>query len=138
MLEVSQIIISERQQGEARAIGLLRPVDARVQQAILFIEENYQRDLSLSKVAGAVHLSIWYLCHLFKAETGETPARYLKMVRMRRARALLENSLLSIKEVMNKVGMADQSHFAKDFKRVYGLTPSEFRASLAVSRIEGE
>ena len=138
MLEVSQIISNEGQQGEARAIGLLRPVDARVEQAIAFIEENYQRDLSLCKVAGAVHLSIWYLCHLFKAETGETPARYLKMVRMRRARALLENSLLSIKEVMNKVGMGDQSHFAKDFKRVYGLTPSEFRASLAVNRIESE
>lgn len=132
------MLVNERQQGEAKAIGLLRPVDSRVRQAMAFIEENYQRDLSLGKVAGAVHLSIWYLCHLFKAETGETPARYLKKVRMRQARTLLENSLLSIKEVMNKVGMGDQSHFAKDFKRVYGLTPSEFRASLAGRRLESE
>ncbi len=132
------MLVDERQQGEAGAPRFLRPVDARVQQAILFIEENYRRDLSLGKVAGAVHLSIWYLCHLFKSETGETPARYLKLVRMRQARTLLENSPLSIKEVMNKVGMGDQSHFAKDFKKVYGLTPSEFRASLAAGRIESQ
>lgn len=125
-----QIIVNERQQSEARQPGLLRPIDPRVRKAMVFIEENYQRDLSLVKVAGAVHLSIWHLCHLFKSETGETFVRYLKAIRMQRARKLLENRLLSIKEVMNKVGMRDQSHFAKDFKRAYGLTPSEFRLSL--------
>jgi two-component system response regulator YesN len=104
-----------------------------VQKAMTFIEENYQRDLSLEKVAAVVHLSIWHLCHLFKSETGKPPVRYLKAIRMRRARVLLENRLLSIKEVMNKVGMRDQSHFAKDFKRVYGLTPSQFRTSLTRS-----
>jgi AraC-like DNA-binding protein len=127
---VIQTIVNERQQSEARAANMLRPIDPRVQKAMAFIEENYHRDLSLLKVAEAVHLSIWHLCHLFKSETGETFVRYLKAIRMRRARTLLENSLLSIKEVMNKVGMRDQSHFAKDFKRAYGLTPSEFRLSL--------
>lgn len=125
------MIVNERQLGEASAPGLLRPIDTRVQRAMTFIEENYYRDLSLDKVAGAVHLSIWHLCHLFKSETGETPARYVKAVRMRHAKILLEDRLLSIKEVMNKVGMRDQSHFAKDFRRVYGLTPSQFRTSLS-------
>lgn len=130
-LEVIQMIANERQTGEANAHGLLRrPVDPRVQRAMAFIEDNYRRDLSLERMAEAVSLSIWHLCHLFKAETNQTPARYLKATRMRAARKLLEESLLSIKEVMNKVGMRDQSHFAKDFKRVYGLTPSQFRASL--------
>lgn len=128
-----QVIFNERQQSEANAAGLLRPVDARVQKAMVFIEENYHRDLSLDRVAAAVHLSIWHLCHLFKSETGETFVRHLKAIRMRRAKRLLEESLLSIKEVMNKVGMRDQSHFAKDFRRAYGLTPSQFRASLAAT-----
>jgi two-component system response regulator YesN len=131
-----QMIVNERQQREANAPGLLRrPVDPRVQRAMAFIEENYQRDLTLERVAEAVRLSIWYLCHLFKSETNQTPARYLKAIRMQQARKLLEESLFSVKEVMNKVGMRDQSHFAKDFKRVYGLTPSQFRAAL--SRPEG-
>lgn len=128
------MIVNERQQTEGSAPGgLMRPVDSRVSAAMAFIEENYQRDLSLAKVAATVHLSTWHLCHLFKSETGQTTVRYLKAIRMRRAKTLLENRLLSIKEVMNKVGMRDQSHFAKDFKRVYGLTPSQFRTSLARS-----
>ncbi|HEY0404887.1 MAG TPA: AraC family transcriptional regulator [Pyrinomonadaceae bacterium] len=125
------MILNERRQADGSALVVLRPVDIRVRKAMAFIEENYQRDLSLGKVAAVVHLSIWYLCHLFKSETNETPARYLKAVRMRQAKTLLKDSSLSIKEVMNKVGMGDQSHFAKDFKRVYGLTPSQFRASLS-------
>lgn len=127
---MDRLIFNERHQREANAPGLLRPLDRRVQKAMAFIEENYHRDLSLDKVAAAVYLSIWHLCHLFKSETGQTPARYLKAIRIQRAGKLLENNLLSVKEVMNKVGMRDQSHFAKDFKRVYGLTPSQFRASL--------
>lgn len=127
-----QMIVNERRQPEPSGpTALLRPLDARVRQAIVFIEENYQRDLSLEKVAAAVHLSTWHLCHLFKSETGQTYVRHLKSIRMQRARQLLEDNLLSIKEVMNKVGMRDQSHFAKDFKRAYGLTPSAFRVSLA-------
>jgi AraC-like DNA-binding protein len=39
---------------------------------------------------------------------------------------------------MNKVGMGDQSHFAKDFKRVYGLTPSQFRTSLSAGKAATE
>ena len=127
------MIVNERHQSQLSAPNLLRPVDQRVQKAMTFIEENYHRDLSLEKVSQAVHLSIWHLCHLFKSETGETPARYLKTIRMQRARKLLEETMFSIKEVMNKVGMRDQSHFAKDFKRAYGLTPSQFKASLTES-----
>jgi AraC-like DNA-binding protein len=132
------MIVNERLQSEIGAPGLLRPVDPRVQKAMAFMEENFQRALSLNKIAAAVHLSVWHLCHLFKAETGQTPARYLKAIRMQQARTLLENSLLSIKEVMNKVGMGDQSHFAKDFRRVYGLTPSQFRTSLSAGKTETE
>ena len=130
--------VNERHLGEASTLGLLRPIDTRVQKAMTFIEENYYRDLSLDKIAGAVHLSIWHLCHLFKSETDETPVRYLKAIRMRQAKILLEDRLLSVKEVMNKVGMRDQSHFAKDFRRVYGLTPSQFRNSLMLGSLERE
>lgn len=127
--KMAQMIVNERHRTEASAPGPVRPLDPRVEKALIFIEENYHRQLSLGKLAEAVHLSTWHLCHLFKSETGQTPARHLKAIRMERAKALLSNRLLSVKEVMNKVGMRDQSHFAKDFKRVHGLTPSQFRAA---------
>jgi two-component system response regulator YesN len=101
------------------------------------MEENYQRDLSLEKLAQSVNLSIWHFGHLFKTETGKSPVQYLKTLRLAQAQKLLETTFLSIKEVMTKVGMRDQTHFAKDFKRAYGLTPTRYRASVLSARRDG-
>ncbi|HEX8853857.1 MAG TPA: AraC family transcriptional regulator [Pyrinomonadaceae bacterium] len=103
--------------------------DPRVRKVIALMRDNYHRELTLGKLAGSVQLSIWHLCHLFKHETGKPPAQYLKSIRMEEARRLLESTVLSVKEVINKVGMSDQSHFVKDFKRAYGDTPTRYRSS---------
>ncbi|HEX9919470.1 MAG TPA: helix-turn-helix domain-containing protein, partial [Pyrinomonadaceae bacterium] len=66
-------------------------------------------------------------CHLFKAETGSSPARYLKALRLERARELLETTFLSVKEIRALVGFNDDSHFARDFRATYGLTPQQYR-----------
>lgn len=105
-------------------------MDQRVQKVLAFFEESYTRSVTLTELAESVHLSVWHLSHLFKAETGSSPARYLKMYRMREAKRLLETTFLSVKEIMSKVGMSDQSHFAKDFKKAYGLTPTQYRTSV--------
>ena len=65
---------------------------------------------------------------LFKAEIGKTPAQYLKSIRMREAQRLLLTTFLSVKEVMNRVGIADESHFGHEFRKTYGLAPSKYRA----------
>jgi transcriptional regulator GlxA family with amidase domain len=114
-----------------------RYVDPRVQKVMTYMEENFQKDLSLEKLAQSVNLSIWHFGHLFKTETGKSPVQYLKSLRMAQARKLLETTFLSIKEVMSKVGMRDQTHFAKDFKRSYGLTPTRYRASVLSARRDG-
>jgi len=58
-----------------------------------------------------------------------SPARYQRWLRMQRARQLLETSLLTIKQIAGRIGIRDESHFWRDFKKIYGLTPSEYRAS---------
>jgi transcriptional regulator GlxA family with amidase domain len=108
--------------------------DPRVRKVIALMRDNYHRELTLGKLAGSVQLSIWHLCHLFKNETGKPPAQYLKSIRMEEARRLLESTVLSVKEVINKVGMSDQSHFVKDFKRAYGDTPTRYRSSRRADR----
>lgn len=101
--------------------------DPRVRIVIALMRQHYGRALTLARLADAVHLSVWHLCHLFKMETGKPPAQFLKSIRMEEARRLLESTLLSVKEVVNKVGMNDQSHFVKDFKKIYGETPTKYR-----------
>lgn len=68
-----------------------------------------------------------------------SPIHYLKSLRMERAKELLEKSFLSVKEIAHRVGLNDESHFVRDFKLIYGLTPMSYRNSfLDVSTDETE
>ena len=102
-------------------------MDERVRKAIALAEEYMHKGWSAARLAGLVNLSPSRFHQLFKEETGEPPARYLRGLRMRRARALLETTHLSVKQVMARVGVSDESHFVRDFKKTCGLTPARYR-----------
>ena len=104
-------------------------MDRRVQIVRAAIEADFQRAWISEDLARLVNLSTSRLRHLFKAETGATPAQYLKSVRMREAQKLLLTTFLSVKEVMNRVGITDESYFGHEFRKVYGMAPSKFRNS---------
>jgi transcriptional regulator GlxA family with amidase domain len=91
------------------------------------MENNLDKKLSVSQLAKTVNLSTWRLCHLFSDQTGMAPAQYLRVLRMRQARVLLETTFMSVKEIMCSVGINDESHFVRDFKTHYGASPSNFR-----------
>jgi transcriptional regulator GlxA family with amidase domain len=102
-------------------------MDQRVQHVVSFIRNNYQRKLTLKEMADTVNLSPWWLCHLFKIDTGTSPERFLTQVRLEKAKCLLERSFLSVKEVMGEIGMPDAGHFSRSFKALYGVTPAKCR-----------
>jgi transcriptional regulator GlxA family with amidase domain len=102
-------------------------MDHRVKRVMELMEVNLHRRMGISELSRAVNLSPWRLCHLFKSEIGTPPLKYLKALRMERAKMLVSSTFLSIKEIMNTVGISDESHFVKDFRRAYGLTPSQYR-----------
>jgi AraC-like DNA-binding protein len=91
------------------------------------MKEHLHRGWPPSKLARFVNISPSRLHQLFKDETGTPPFRYLHLLRMERARELLETSYLSVKEVMARVGVSDESHFVRAFKKSYGLTPARYR-----------
>jgi AraC family transcriptional regulator len=102
-------------------------MDPRIEYLAAFIRENYHLRLTLTEMAKAVNLSRWRLCHLFQDGMGTSPQRFLTRVRMEKARKLLATEFLTVKEVMNRVGMADASSFARSFKAAYGITPGSYR-----------
>ena len=99
----------------------------RVRRVIEMMQGDPSRTFSLGKMAESVNLSAPYFCFLFKSITGVTPAKYLKDLRLQQAATLLTTTFLSVKEIVRRVGLADDSHFVRDFKRRYRLTPSEYR-----------
>src|SRR5205085_7372725 len=111
-------------------------MDERVQTVISFIEDSFHQQLSVSALAEAVNLSPWRLSHIFKTETKIAPMQYLRAVRMGRAKQLLETTFLSVKQIMTKVGVRDESHFVRDFKATFGLPPAKYRRSCMIARIE--
>lgn len=102
-------------------------MDYRVRTIIFYMENNLRREITLAEMAHFVNLTPEHLCRVFKAETGGPPAKYLKGLRLRRAKLLLETTCLRVKEVMVGVGLADESHFVRDFETVYGLPPAKYR-----------
>jgi len=102
-------------------------MDPRIDFVTSFIRSNYSRRLTLAELAGTVNLSRWHFSHLFKEYMGTSPERFLTQVRLEHARHLLETEFLTVKEVMNQVGMSDASFFARSFRAAYGVTPGRYR-----------
>jgi transcriptional regulator GlxA family with amidase domain len=101
--------------------------DRRLLLVLMLVENNMQRQLAISDLAAAVNLSSGRLAHLFKSEVGVSLQRYLNDLRMEKARELLENGVLSGKEIAAVVGIPNASRFCRIFKARYGKTPKEYR-----------
>jgi transcriptional regulator GlxA family with amidase domain len=99
--------------------------DPRIQRLIALMEENPHRPLSLESMARFAGLSSSRLRHKFKSEIGMTPTDYLQTLRLRKARELLKTKHLTVKEVRAAVGIRSDSYFTHQFKRAYGIPPSQ-------------
>ena len=102
-------------------------MDPRIAHVISSMEVDIDGRLTVAALAAAVNLSPSRLAVLFRSETGVSPSRFLRALRMERARLLLERTFLTVKEVMAFVGVNDPSHFSRDFSRHYGVAPSRLR-----------
>jgi transcriptional regulator GlxA family with amidase domain len=104
-------------------------IDPRITWAVAYMQRQMARPLTIVALAERVNLSPSRFRQLFVAQTGVSPASYLRAMRLRRARLLIERTFLSVKEVMALVGYNDPSHFSRDFKQLHGARPSELRAT---------
>jgi transcriptional regulator GlxA family with amidase domain len=104
-------------------------MDRRVEIIRLALETDFRRSWDIVQLGQLVNLSGSRLRHLFKAEMHQTPAQYLRAIRMKEAATLLGATFLSVKEIMNRVGISNESHFVHEFKKTHGLAPSKYRTT---------
>jgi AraC family transcriptional regulator, arabinose operon regulatory protein len=102
-------------------------MDHRIRKMISMFSSDGRFDLSTNDTAAQVNLSVSRFRHLFKSETGMSPVQYVKTLKLKKAKELLETTPLSIKQIMAEVGIKDKSNFCRDFKKTYGLSPVKYR-----------
>ena len=101
----------------------------RVDHLLTLVKADPRLPVDLRLMAESVNLSAPYLCHLFKKETGIPAARSVKLTKMEHSADLLTGTFLSVKQIVEMSGFRDESHFLRDFKKIYGMTPTEYRKS---------
>ncbi|MCU9612712.1 response regulator [Caldibacillus lycopersici] len=104
-----------------------------IERAKEYILQNYKQDISMEQVAEYVNLSSYYFSKMFKSESNQTFTEYLTNIRIRQAKELIGNVDYSLKEICFEVGYNDPNYFSRVFKRVTGMTPTEYRQQLFVS-----
>src|SRR5205814_4906575 len=98
------------------------------------IEKHKSEELSLADVARAAGASVFHFCKVFHKATGLKFTDYLARVRLEDARTQLLNPNRRISEIAYDVGFPSLTQFNRMFKRVFGQSPTEFRAQLSAGR----
>jgi len=99
-----------------------------VLQALNYIGEHYgDQDISITTIAQHLGVSEGHLSHVFKKETSYTVIGYLTQYRVHTAMKLLQDCRYKIYEVAELVGYRDVAYFASTFKKLVGVTPSEYQ-----------
>ena len=110
-------------------------MNAKVRSVVNFLDANLHRQIKMTEITALVGLSYSRVHDLFKAELDQSPMQYHKCLRLEKARTLLEDSVMTIKQVGLEVGYQDQRHFFREFKKHFGQTPSQYRACQAATTL---
>ena len=94
--------------------------------AVTYINNNYDKEVTLEQIANELFVSPGYLCRIFKKHVGKRYASYVTDIRMKKAKELLCSGKFTVTEVAYKVGFNDASYFSSVFKKHYAQPPCKF------------
>lgn len=106
----------------------------KIQQAVLFISENYNKELNMAMVSNYISMNYSLFSYVFKQYTGYNFVNYLKNIRITEAKKLLETTELLVAEIALAVGYDSDKHFMKIFKKICGVSPTEYRKNALIGK----
>lgn len=119
-------LVGSRQHPEASAPEPEAQITRQVEQAIRWLTLQYSQQISIEHMAQTLGYHRTHLSKMFKQHTGMSPMQFLLKIRMERARLLLGEPL-TVEQVAASVGFPDALYFSKQFKKWYGLAPTDYR-----------
>lgn len=128
--ELEKVIIKIKEELDAEKGSIpLPPLPDLLKEVLQEIDEIYMKDVRLSALADKYYCSPAYLSKLFKRYVGMNYKDYVAKIRVKKAKELLKGTNMLIDEIMYAVGYQDSQHFRQIFKKIEGVSPSEFRKS---------
>ncbi len=118
-----QLYVSLATVGGAQLPGNERRMTAAVKGALEYIEAHFDEELDIERIARAVGVSRYHLCHIFKEITGNTPAGYWQSVRCTKARKMLLKGA-SVAEAAEACGFSSPGYFARVYQKHFSVLPS--------------
>ena len=98
-----------------------------ISQVTNYINNNYAEKITLDFLAEKYYIDKYHLCHIFKKETGMTIIDFINQKRVVEAGILLRSTDDSVFEIASAVGFQNQNYFGQLFKKLYGVSPREYR-----------
>jgi transcriptional regulator GlxA family with amidase domain len=114
-------------QSQFSALLELEPKSDRIQRALDYAKRNLQSTLPVEELAQAASLSPRQFSRVFRAETGQSPARAVELLRVEAARIMIEDGRHSLDDVANETGFADRERMRRAFLRILGRPPQAIR-----------
>ncbi len=96
--------------------------------ALQYIKQHFAEHISLSDVADSVYVSQWHLSKLINGHLGQSFFDIVNGLRIEKAKELLSDPALKVHEIAQEVGYGDVAHFSKNFKKLTGVSPMEYRS----------
>ncbi|OMH39715.1 AraC family transcriptional regulator [Motiliproteus sp. MSK22-1] len=107
--------------------GSRKTVDRRVEMARAYLEQNFEKTVTMGSLANTANLSERHLRELFQSSYGMSPSQYLMELRMQAAWNLLKTTEHSVQSISEKVGYQNISAFSDRFRKHFGSSPQQFR-----------
>lgn len=128
-LLAQMLALIARQFGQSSLSGKQQETNSHLELSISYMHAHYAKPLTVPELAGLACLSVSRYIHLFKARTGVTPKDYLIKLRIDKAKELLRDTGLTIRQISLIVGFSDQLYFSRMFKKATGQSPREARGA---------
>ncbi|MFN7942983.1 MAG: AraC family transcriptional regulator [Thermoanaerobaculia bacterium] len=118
----------------AAARGSGRRASHLTEETKRWLAQHFTENCSLTRVAAAMRVSVFYLAHRFRERCGVSIHRFVDQLRLRAALAELAAGDRDLTDLALRLGYSNHSHFSARFRRAFGTTPSAYRASRCVPR----
>jgi len=106
--------------------------ESSVDEFIRYVKDNYNTNIKVNEICEIIGISVTHFTHKFSDEIGISPRQYIINLRIEKAKKMLKQSNVTIEEIARCVGYEYTTHFCREFKRISGFTPIEFKKSIYI------